>query len=109
MDDGLSQITLHRIEVNDVTLTHLHIRDTQSSNFGIGTGTFNSEDNRDFYKLGVAIGKYTHLTSLDVMIEHITLDDLGGKFYAGLKQNSSIYELTILDAHGIDSIIGGAD
>ena len=43
IDDGLSQITLHRIEVNDVTLTHLHIRDTQSSNFGIGSGTFNSE------------------------------------------------------------------
>ena len=60
----------------------------------------------DFSRLGSGIGVNTHLTSLRVWIDEVVaLDVTNNEFYDGLKQNSSVSELSLFcDVH---NIVGG--
>ena len=59
-------------------------------------GGFNSGSGSDFSSLGTFIGQNTHLTKLTLdSLGMDSLDVANSLFYDGLKQNSSIHELTI--------------
>ena len=93
---NLCQIKLRRVEENDETLTGLYIGDDGD--------IFSDSDYSQL--LGAAIGENTHLKSLTVVLDGITLNVTNREFYDGLKQNMSIYEL-YLDCRSARNIVSG--
>ena len=86
-----SQDTLRRIEQNDDRLKRLWIGNTEY-HWG-----FVSSNASDYTRLGTAIGKNTHLSSLTVAldVEEDPLDAANNEFFDGLKRNSSISDLEL--------------
>ena len=83
-----SREILRVVEGNDTSSTQLFIDDRYDWHF-------RSRDRDDFTRLGVAIGNNTHIKHLNVFPSGIPSDVLDEEFYDGLKQNSSIRELTL--------------
>ena len=88
--------TMHRIEVNDTELKILTLGDCNV----IGGFVYNVVG--DLFRLGTAIGKNTHLTSLVIISngerhdrDHEIPLRTSHKFYEGLKRNSSICTLKL--------------
>ena len=105
--DIRSQETLRRVQQNDDTLTELHVGNWSETS----DDPFNSNDGSDYSKLGAAIGENTNLTWLEVDLSitrlhtRVVLDVVHTGFYDGLKQNKSIYKLSVdCDGH---NIVGG--
>ena len=93
---NLCQIKLRRVEENDETLTKLYIGDYYDGDIS----------GSDYSQLGAAIGENTHLKTLTVVLDGITLNVTNREFYDGLKQNMSIYEL-YLDCRSARNIVSG--
>ena len=88
--DSKSQKTLRQIEQNDAQFRYLRI----------GYSTYDREfisiDSSDYPRLGAAIGNNTHLSSLVVNpVGAPTLDIANTEFFDGLKQNTSIRDLSL--------------
>ena len=93
---NLCRIKLRRVEENDETLTKLYIGDYYDGDIS----------GSDYSQLGAAIGENTHLKTLTVVLDGITLDVTDREFYDGLKQNMSIYDL-YLDCRSARNIVSG--
>jgi len=87
--NNTSKKTLQRIE-NDDGPWELSIGN-EDNDFG-GSGV----SGEDFSKLGTAISNNTRIAKLVIDVENtVVLDVSNQEFYGGLKQNSSIYDLTL--------------
>ena len=95
--DEQSQETLRMIEQNDASLTRLFLSPTNHlrQNFRC----FNSSDARDFSRLGAAIGANTHITTFGV---NLPVTAANGGFYDGLKRNTSINRLDLINGNIVD-------
>ena len=97
--DGIYRETLRKVEQNDYTLTTLSIKSCDDHN--IGTGTFFSENNTDYSRLGSSIAENSNIEHLDVSFNglvshyHPTLEVTNDAFFNGLKRNSSISKVTL--------------
>jgi len=92
-----SRRTLRRIQGNDDTLTKLCLGNLYGDNDS--TGTVWCWGSGDYQRLGVAIGKNSHLTKLEVAEEIATESIANDDLIAGLKQNSSITQLELICDH----------
>ena len=91
--DWSSERTLRYIRQNDTT-DELLLGDCLDFITRDGVDKFSSTDARDYSTLGTYIGENTYMTRLKVAVENLLpLED--GALLNGLKQNSSISELTI--------------
>ena len=94
-----SQETLHMVEQNDPSLVNLFLSTNRpQQNFRC----FNSSDARDFSRLGAAIGANTHITGLAVWLQ---LTAVNSGLYDGLKRNTSINRLGLVEGNIVDGIL----
>ena len=99
------QETLRRVEENDATLTELNIGGLDNINLlSYGNFHFNSNNSKDYSRLGASIGKNTHLTTLKVTLYEIPSLKNTNKFYDGLKRNTSISELNLGCGNIVDEV-----
>ena len=82
---------LQRVAQNDATLTELWIR--------------NSTSESDYVRLGASIGDNTHLTTLKQASQYKNVAGLQ-EFIEGLKRNTSIHDLKIINMNSIN-VAGG--
>jgi len=100
---------MHRIKQNDPTLQKLLIGNysTSIANNSIAHDhhelfKFKSRDNGDYSKIGEYIGRNTYLYALAINLDGLMFGiGEGSGLYHGLKDNSSIRELTIFGWHTV--------
>ena len=99
--------TLVRVEQNDTTLQRLSISESIGGSYG-DTGRFSIYGRSSvFSRLGVAVGRNTHLRFLYICLRDFPLGPslLQGEFFEGLKRNTSIRSLSLHCDNR--SIVGG--
>ena len=88
-----SRETLHRVTLNDPSLTGLGLPDN-NDDYVDDDGDFFSDNSDDYSTLGTAIANNTHLENLVVALyDDLPLTVTNRGFYDGLRRNSSIYKL----------------